>query len=243
MSDTYPRSRPRTPAALLALLLAASALPAAEPIERHISVGGRAEILLPPTRAEWQVQVQVQHKRLAEARNAVRATVAKLAEKLQAAGLAADDIQRGTGSQEIAWDHGSTGSKRNGFTYRMDVKIVLRDLARLDAIEDLLASDEAILVQPASFTRDDLPSIRAQARTQALHEARAKAEALAQAAGTKAGQVLTISEEADAPTWRPMAMNRMSAMAAADAGPAGPDLPSPGRISISASVQVFYRLE
>ena len=118
----------------------------------------------------------------------------------------------------------------------------VRDLDRLsDVLDDAIAAGgDAMRVNNVSFTVDEPEQYMAQAREQAMNDARARAEQLAELAGVTLGRARSISESTVATPF----FERGGPVAFAAVAQAAPPTPiSPGETEVSLMVFVVYELE
>jgi hypothetical protein len=151
---------------------------------------------------------------------------------LKEAGVTERDIRTTTLSLQPVYDYNTTGAapKIVGYELRNGVVATVRDLDRLaDAVDGALAAGGTTL-DGVTFRLDDPTGPEAQARTQAMRAARAKADALATAAGVTIVGVASISEAAESSPWPvPYAGARADEAAT-------PILPGTSDISVTVSV-------
>jgi len=210
---------------------AAHAVDGTEP-DRTISVAGTGIVTLVPDVADLHVGVVVQRPKVKDARAAAATAMQGVVKALRAAGVAERDIRTTTLSLQPVYDYQTTGAppKITGYELRNGVVATVRDLERLaDAVDGALAGGGTTL-DGISFRVDDPTGAEAQARTQAMKAARAKADALAGAAGVSIIGVASISEQSSPTPW-PVPY----AGAARDEA-ATPILPGTSEISVSVSV-------
>lgn len=211
---------------------AAHAVDGADP-DRTISVAGTGTVTLVPDVADLHVGVVVQRPKVKDARAAAATAMQGVVKALRAAGVAERDIQTTTLSLQPIYDYRTTGAppKITGYELRNGVVATVRDLEKLaDAVDGALAGGGTTL-DGISFRVDDPTGAEAQARTQAMKAARAKADALAGAAGVSIVGVASISEQSSPTPWP---VPYAGARAADEA--ATPILPGTSEISVSVSV-------
>jgi uncharacterized protein YggE len=232
-------------AALATVLLAAVPAPArgapaapGEPPPRTIRVAGEGRVSVAPDVATFSVGVDALAKTLsaatAEASQGMRAVLDALAKE----GIASKDVRtsRYDVSIERPWKDGKPGPI-TGYRVSSAAEVKVRDLARLGGILDRVTAAGSNAVGALRMERDDPTPERLKALAAAYQAARAKAEALARAAGVQLGEVLTVSE-AVAAVPRPMPMAVMRAAPAADA-----DVPiAEGELAYAAQVDATFAI-
>ena len=209
---------------------AAHAVDGTEP-DRTISVAGTGTVTLVPDIADLHVGVVVQRPKVKDARAAAATAMQGVVKALRAAGVAERDIRTTTLSLQPIYEYPTNAAPRiTGYELRNGVVATVRDLERLaDAVDGALAGGGTTL-DGISFRVDDPTGAEAQARTQAMKAARAKADSLASAAGVSIIGVASISEQSSPTPW-PVPY----AGAARDEA-ATPILPGTSEISVSVSV-------
>jgi len=209
---------------------AAHAVDGTEP-DRTISVAGTGTVTLVPDIADLHVGVVVQRPKVKDARAAAATAMQGVVKALRAAGVAERDMRTTTLSLQPIYEYPTNAAPRiTGYELRNGVVATVRDLERLaDAVDGALAGGGTTL-DGISFRVDDPTGAEAQARTQAMKAARAKADALAGAAGVSIIGVASISEQSSPTPW-PVPY----AGAARDEA-ATPILPGTSEISVSVSV-------
>jgi uncharacterized protein YggE len=171
--------------------------------DRTISVGGTGTVTLVPDVADLHVGVVVQRPRVKDARAAAATAMQGVIKALRAAGVAERDIQTTTLSLQPIYDYRTSGTapKITGYELRNGVVATVRDLERLaDAVDGALGGGGTTL-DGITFRVDDPTAAEAQARTQAMKQARTKADALASAAGVAIVGVASISEQSSPTSW------------------------------------------
>ncbi len=157
---------------------------------------------------------------------------------LKRLGIADKDIQTTTLSLQpvYAYSNGTTAPRITGYTLSNGVAATIRDLNKIgNAIDDSLAAG-ATTFDGVVFRVDDPSAAERQARTDAMTQAKARADTLASAAGVSIIGVASISETA-APTPFPVYYGADRA-AALPSGPATPI--QPGTTDVTVTVAVAY---
>jgi hypothetical protein len=210
--------------AALGLLVAgpapARAAPAstAEAAPRTIRVTGEGRVSVSPDVARFSVGVDALAKTLAAASAEAGQRMRAALDALQKEGVASKDVRttRYDVSIERPWKDGKPGLV-TGYRVSNAAEVKVRDLGRLGAILDRVTAAGSNAIGALRMERDDPTPERLQALAAAYQAARAKAEALAKAAGVQLGEVLSVSESSSAvPRPMPMAMMRAAPAAEAD---------------------------
>ena len=127
----------------------------------------------------------------------------------------------------------NTPRRLTGYQVNNDVTVRLEDVGKLGGALDALVAAGANQINGVSFSiQNDAPLLE-KARTQAIADARMRAETYAKAAGMTLGPILSISEGGGEAPPRPM--YRMAAMAAETRI-------APGEQSVAADVSVVWEI-
>ena len=190
--------------ALCALLLLAvvpmTAL--ADSDDRRITVVGRGEANAVPDMATMRIGVETEAGAPSEAMAANAKRMTAVMARLEAAGIAAKDLQT---SQLGVWPIYADRSKRNeppevtAYRASNQLSVTLRDIEKLGDILDQAVADGANSVNGPSFSVAEPEPHYQIARDEAVADAMAKAERYAEAAKVKLGKVISISETSSAP--------------------------------------------
>ena len=193
---------------LLAAPVRADSLPPA------ISVSGEATVSVPPDLAEVDAGVTSDAKTAREASETNNAAMGKLLVALKTAGIDAKDIQTSRLSLQPQNAPNRTGpSAIVGYRASNRVTVRLRDVTKVANTIDMLVAAGANDIGGINFMVSQASKLLDDARTQAVADARRKAEIYAKAAGVTLGAPLSIAEEgAPAPVFRSkMALAPMAA--------------------------------
>ncbi len=155
---------------------------------------------------------------------------------LKGAGVQPDDIT--TTDVSIYPQYDSAGQHVVGYNASYQVVARFKDLTKAGEVIDAAASavGDAITLGGVSFSIDDTGALKQQARVGAVNAAKAQADQLSAAAGTKVGRVLTINETSFA---MPYPQYYAGAPAAADKASTPIE---PGTQQVSLNVTVVYEL-
>jgi len=222
---------------LLAALLVAAAITsfpvhAAERTDKLVTVTGEATVAAAPDMALIRIGVTSQGKNARAASDANAKEMTAVLAAISESGVAERDIQTTSLSLQPQYDPNKTGSARLiGFQANNQVTVKIRDIVQLPAILDRAISAGANEMSGIEFVVSNQSKLLDKARTEAIEDARRKAELYANAAGMKVGRVMSISEEgAVAPPRTFQAMR------------AGAAVVAPGEQTLRAVVTVSYEL-
>jgi len=231
--------------ALLAVLLMTSACgltgatgPQTDPA-RTLSVTGNAQVLLTPDIAYVSVGVHTDGADATEAVNRNNEMAQQLMSALAGLGIAATDM-RTTGFSIYPQQQYDQAGALAGTRYMVDntVYITLRDLSRVGDVLGAAVGAGANNIYGVQFDVADKTAALAQARTQAIQNARSQAEELAAAAGVTLGEVQAINFYNSYPGPMVTLDNKVVN------GVGGGGVPiSAGQLTISVDVNVIYVIQ
>ena len=238
-------------AVLLAALvaLAAGAGPVAaeerEPVPR-ILVSGEGSAEIAPDMALLVLTVTREGETAREALDANSAAMAEVLQAMRDEGIAERDLQTAGFSIQPRYNYPApkpSGEREPrqiiGYAVRNSLSVRVRDIDRVGAIIDKSVTLGVNEGGNITFTNDDPAAVIAEARAEAVKDARQKAETLAAAAGVNIGRILEISEQSYAPRPVPMLNAEVAMSRAADAAPPV----AAGENSYQVTVQVTYAIE
>lgn len=211
---------------LLALAPHAQASDAPPPA---VTVTGEATASVAPDRAVVRAGVVSQGKTAREAMSANTKQMTTVLAALKEAGIADADVQTSRVNLEQLRDN-SRPPQVTGFQASNQVTVQLRDIGKVGEVLDKLVSAGTNSVSGFDFIVSDPSKALDKVRTDAIADARRKAEIYAKAAGVTLGKPIAIVEEGGAPA-RPMLR-----MAAPTAGAAVPIAVGEEQLRISVSV-------
>jgi uncharacterized protein YggE len=196
-----------------------------------ITVIGAGKVKAVPDEAEFSLGVQSKGRTAREALAANSERMKHVLAALRAAGVAKEDIQTQDVSVSSSYDD---NEQIAGYTTSNSVSVRIRNLARAGAVLDAATSAGANNVYGPSLSRSDRDELQAKALRSAVADARAKAEALADAAEVELGSVTAI-EEASEGGYEPYFAAALSSRA--------PQAPiEPGTQEIQAKVTVTFAI-
>jgi len=235
---------------LLSLCLVAgcgqSALPDGETMiatrQEGIWVAGRGEAVVTPDVANLRIGVEAQEATVTEAQAKAAGAMDSIMDALSAAGVADEDIQtqRFSIRQVTRYDRTEEEEVVVGYEVVNTVSARIRQIDRVGEIIDAAveAGGGLTRIDSISFSVDDPSVYYDQARTEAVADARDKAEQLANLAGVDLGRPVFISEGSESPPIRPL---EAVAESPAEAAPVTTPI-SPGQTRVTLTVQVAYAI-
>lgn len=165
--------------------------------EHTISVSGTGRVTLSPDVADISVGVQVTALKVRDARSQAATKMTAVIAALKAAGIADKDIQTSNVSLSPVYDYSANANppRITGYQVSNTVTATVRDLDKVsDALDGAMAAG-ATSIGGVDFRVDNQTAAAAQARDLAMKDAKAKADALAKAAGVSITGVSSISEQ------------------------------------------------
>jgi uncharacterized protein YggE len=195
--------RPLRIAALAALVAVAVALAGvglperargqeADPQTRSISATGNGTVSAVPDRAQFSFGVQAQARTASAALEAADAQLARVVAALRQAGIAQADVQ--TDQLSLSPRTNDEGAEILGYTAVSSVSVRVRNLDRAGAVVDAAVRAGANQVYGPSLVRSNQDALYRNALRAAYADARAKAQALAEAAGVTLGAMTATVE-------------------------------------------------
>jgi uncharacterized protein YggE len=222
---------------LSTLILAAATAVGPSPahaVDRLLTVTGESSVSVAPDAAVIRIGVTTQGKTAREASEANAGQMTAVLASIKQSGIPDRDVQTSFLSVQPQYDPNKGGTARlTGFQVTNRVTVKIRNVDALPAIIDRAIGAGANEMSGIEFVVSEQSKMLDQARSDAIADARRKADLFAQAAGVKVGRVVSISEEGASPTPRPV----MQAMRA------GAVPVAPGEQTLRAVVTVSYLLE
>lgn len=172
--------------------------PNGSPSEHTISVNGSGKVVLTPDVADVSLGVTIQRDKVAAARDEAARVMAAVIAALHGLGIADADIK--TTQLYVSPIYDYSGVQRiTGYQISNVISVHVRDLSKLADVIDQSVSAGATDVQGVSFDVADRAAAERDAREAAVHDARARADTLAAAAGVTITGVASISETTSTP--------------------------------------------
>jgi hypothetical protein len=204
-----------------------------------ISVSGTGEASGAPDLALVELGVSAEGKTVKEARDTAATAMNDVLDALKGDDVAEKDVQTRQFRIEPEYQYPDGKQELIGFRVTNIVEAKVRDLDRVgEVIDDVAkAGGDIVQVQGLSFTIEKPEDLRAQARQEAMADARARAEGLAELAGVKLGKPISVTESAVAP---PTAFREAAPMGQGG-GEATPI--QAGELEVSVTVDVLFAIE
>jgi uncharacterized protein YggE len=164
--------------------------------EHTVTVSGSGESSVAPDVADVIIGVAITKPTVAEAQSAAATSMTSVIAAIKKDGVDPKDILTVNLSLTPVYDYSNTGSAPRlvGQQYSNTIKVTVRDLKSVASVVDDTVAAGATTIQGITFRLNDPKPVQAQARQLAMSDARAKADALASAAGVSVKGVASISE-------------------------------------------------
>jgi uncharacterized protein YggE len=210
-------------------------LPAFAADLRTITMTGHGEIKAVPDIAIVNAGVTTNAPTAAAALSANSARMNQVFDALKKLGIPDRNIQTAGFSVSPQYTNGENNNSHRltGYQVNNEVSVRLADVARAGTALDALVGAGANQVNGISFDIAMPAPLLEKARTEAVSDARTRAETYARAAGVTLGQIVSISEGAGEAQPRPL----YRVMAAAAPAPV-----APGEQSVTADVTVVWEI-
>lgn len=196
--------------------------------DRSITASGLGSVTTVPDRAHFSFGVQAQSRTASQVLEAADAQLTRVVAALRSAGIAQADIQ--TEQISLSPRTSEDGVQIVGYVAVSSVSVRVRNLDRAGPVVDAAVGAGANQVYGPSLTRSDQEAVYRSALKAAYADARAKAQALAEAAGVTLG-AMTSTVEGGASAPMPLAAGRAEDAKATI---------EPGTQEIQASVSVTF---
>jgi uncharacterized protein YggE len=212
----------------------------AEPgvVARSITVTGTGRAKGTPDTATLFMGARAQAGTAQEALTAASENANQLLDVIRGAGVPDEDIQTSNVSLYPSFDQG--GQQISGYIEENTVTVTIRDITHAGPVIDAASAavGDELTLGGISFTIDDPEPLRVEARGDAVEQARAQAEQLAELAGGEVGDVLTIT---DGSVQMPVPLVYREAPAAGAAEDAAAPI-EPGSQEVTVNVTVTFEL-
>lgn len=205
-----------------------------------ITVNGMGEASATPDMATLQIGVQSRGNTAAAAVAENNKAAQEVVDKLKEGGIPAERLQTSNFSVSPVYsnqrDPNNEGPHIIGYEARNQVIAEIHDLDNLGKLLDAAVESGANQIDGLSFGLNDPAEANDKARAGAVEDARQKAEILAEAAGVRLGDVLSIIENGGGPI--PMQARQFAIAADSASVPI-----ERGQTTVRANVQISWEIE
>ncbi|MEK7463674.1 MAG: SIMPL domain-containing protein [Patescibacteria group bacterium] len=221
------------------------------PIYNSISVNGKGEAVSIPDIATFSFGVSENAKTVKEAQTKAADKINAALAAVRTGGVAEKDIKTLSYSiaphydypQGVCTQYGCPSGKPvlDGYDVNQAIQVKVRDLAKAGELFDTLGATGIKTVDGLSFAIDDIDSVKAEARAEAIANAKEKAEKIAKDLGVKLVKITSFYDSSDDgyyPYAREGAMggDMMSVKASV-----APEIPK-GEQKVTATVSITYEI-
>ncbi len=218
----------------------ADALQQNETVPRTITVVGEGKASAPADVAVVFLGVQVSDPDVKVATDNAAQQMEAVLTALEAAGVAANDIQTSYYNVYVDRPYGPNGpSSEAVYQVSNTMQVTVRDLDNITEILGAAIEAGANSINSIEFRLSDPEELRSEARANAVANAEARAAEIAALNGLAAGEVLQVSEVVDSGAYF---VSEQSYAAAAGMGAGGAGPISPGQVDVSAQLQIVYAI-
>ncbi|MGF1504143.1 MAG: SIMPL domain-containing protein [Anaerolineae bacterium] len=206
-----------------------------------ITVSGQGMAYGTPDQARVELGIEIRNAEVGPAVEGTTTVINDITAALTGLGVAEEDIQ--TTNFSVYQDerrNPETGAPTGEqvFIVTNTVRVIVRDIDQVSAVIEAGLDNGATRVNGLSFTIADPAPLESEAREEAVADARARAEELAELLGVRVGEVVYISEGGYGGP-----MPRITTFAdEAGRGGGGPAI-NEGQLSITVSVSVAFAIE
>lgn len=209
-----------------------------EPVNRTLTVNGSGRVYMTPDIAYITIGVHTEGERATDAVADNSDQVQAVLDALKSAGIADADLRTTNFSIYPQQQFDDQGRPTGKIIYSVDnsVLVTIRDIESVGDILDTAVSAGSNSVNGIQFDVEDKAEAMEDARTAAVADARAKAQALADAAGVELGEIRSITEYSSG---GPQPMYDMRASVAAEAA----SVPvQPGTMLLTLEVNLVFAI-
>lgn len=207
---------------------------------RQITVSGEGKVRAAPDVAIVTAGFTEAGADVRAVQSAINQKTATLVAAVKVAGVLGADIQTSEFSVSPQYAYEERKAPHvTGYEARQSVEIRIRDLGRINDILGVVGDAGATNISGIQFTIDDPKEVQAQARQEAIAQARREARRIADGLGVRLGEPIAFSESGSAPPVYPMRAF------ASEMGGGGVDAPAieRGTNDITSHVSVTYELK
>ncbi|MDO8462717.1 MAG: SIMPL domain-containing protein [bacterium] len=210
------------------------------PVERTLTVSGIGTVRAVPDLASISAGVTVEESDAARAQSEGNRLMRQVTDAVVGVGIPDLDLQTSDYSVYPRYEYPNTGDRiLRGYTASQSVTVTIRNLDLVNAVLDALRTSGATNVGALQFTLDDPEQFHTQARTDAIADARVRAQNIATLLDVRLGPVTYFSESGGAQP--PVFLDYALGMGGA-AEKSAPDIQT-GENNVVVSVSVTYRMD
>ncbi|MGB7338712.1 MAG: SIMPL domain-containing protein [Phototrophicaceae bacterium] len=222
---------------LLGLIVPTTLAQEDESMPNTITVNGNGTSSLEPNMATLSVGVEKFGQDILSVYQDVNSTIAEVMSALETLGI--EDADMRTIGLDVYVSPVQMGGMESQNETRISnrINIIIRDLSQIETVIDTAINNGANSVFGLQFGISDTSILQSEARTNALADARNRAEEIASNLGVELGAVLHVTELQGGNFGFQESLNAM--MDSANGGA----VVEPGQVSVSLTMQVTYRFD
>ncbi len=201
------------------------------------TVTGEGKVVVIPDTGKLTLGISITRSDIKSAQTEANTVINKITESMKKMGVAEKDIK--TAGYNIHPDYDYTdGQKLTGYRVQVSMNVTVRDLEKIGPVIDQATVMGVNTVGGIQFTIDDnkQKEIYNKARSEAIKNAKEKAQAIAFEAGITLGKIVNVSENTSA---QPTPIYMEKAVLPVAGGGTGTQV-EPGSSDITASVTLYY---
>lgn len=207
---------------------------------QDIMVSGTGKAFIKPDVAVVNFGVKTEAKKSQDAVDQNNTKINSVTKAIKDLGVADKDIQTTLYNLSPVYNWTEMGGRVFvGYSLDQQITVKIRNFEKINEILDKATTAGANNVGDLQFTVDDMEKVRAEARTKAIADAKAKAKSLASEAGLKLGKLINVSEGYSN---YPAPVYGMGASAFDAEKSVAPDIQT-GQMEVNVSVNLTYKLE
>ena len=218
------------------------------------TVQGTGTATAKPDQAQISFIVRKVATALQDAQNQANTATNATVDDIQKLGITKNDIQTNNYSSSPNYDNSGpiivepmlrpNTNNQNvvSYTVNEDVTVKVKDISKVNMVIDTITKDNAENISGPNYVFSDTlqKSLTNQARTQAINDAKQKAQSIANAADIHLGRILTVQDNNSSPIYPyPVMMGNKAAVAAS--GGSVPTNINPGENTVTDNVTLSYQ--
>lgn len=161
------------------------------------SATGHSSVSTIPDKVEITLGVSLKENDIQRAQSRANEIINKINSDLQGLGIAKDDIKTQNYSIYPNYNYQTGGQQLIGYSVDISINVSLTDFEKLNTAVDLATQAGANQVSGIQFTLSEAKEreVKAQARAEAIEDAKTNAKDLANLAGMRLGKVVNVVED------------------------------------------------
>ncbi len=205
---------------------------------QEINVSGEGKAFAKPDIAMVNLGMNTQGLKSQDAVNENNKIMDAVIKSIKDLGVEDKDIQTTLYNLSPIYDYTERGRVFKGYSLDQQISIKIRNFDKINDILDKATSNGVNTVGDLKFTIDDMEKVRAEARANAISQAKEKASTLVGQAGLKIVKLINISEGSFPPFPPPLYGNEMGIMKESFA----PQIQT-GQMEVNSTVTLTYRVK